>query len=184
LGNLRCLVINDASRAHSAGDLIANADHEQLERLAPEFGFELDEIPVDYNGLLVDTGDQDVLVDAGFGGPASNLLQELGSLGCGPGTIGIIVITHSDMDHDGGILDDKDQLSFANARHVTAQEAWEHWASVENRSRLATVNNGPEHKDGVCLGDLLQDRRATLPCRARKGIPSRLPVDTRRWPSM
>jgi glyoxylase-like metal-dependent hydrolase (beta-lactamase superfamily II) len=146
LGDFRCFVINDASRAHAADDLIVNANHEQLEGLALEFGFELDEIPVDYNVLLVDTGDQNVLVDAGFGGPISKLLRGLESLGYHPGSIGTVVITHSDMDHVGGILDDKDQLAFADARYVMSKEAWEHWASAVNRSRLAALNNWLEEK--------------------------------------
>jgi len=67
LGDFRCFVLNDSSNAHTAEALIANVNRERLERVALELGFEPDEISVDNNCLLVDTGDRKVLVDAGYG---------------------------------------------------------------------------------------------------------------------
>jgi glyoxylase-like metal-dependent hydrolase (beta-lactamase superfamily II) len=145
-GDFRCQVIHDASRAHAADELVVNAEQAQLERIALEFDLDLDRIPVDYNVLLINTGDQKVLADAGFGGPDSQLRPGLESLGIDPGDIGTIVITHSDWDHIGGILKDRDQRAFPQARYVMLLQAWQHWASVDSRSRLASINAWPEEK--------------------------------------
>jgi glyoxylase-like metal-dependent hydrolase (beta-lactamase superfamily II) len=145
-GDFRCWVISDTSRAHAAGELVVNAQQAQLERVALELNLELDRIHVDYSVLLVNTADQNVLVDAGFGGPDTQLRPGLESLGIDPGDIGTIVITHSDWDHIGGILDDPEHRAFPRARYVMLQRAWQHWASADSRSRLASINAWPEEK--------------------------------------
>jgi glyoxylase-like metal-dependent hydrolase (beta-lactamase superfamily II) len=145
-GDLRCSVMHDASLAHTAGELVVNAEHAHLERVAPEFDLELDRILVDYNVLLINTADQSVLVDAGYGGPDSQLRLGLESLGIDPGDIGTIVITHSDWDHIGGILDDQERRAFPQARYVMLQKAWQYWASADSRSKLAGINAWPEEK--------------------------------------
>lgn len=145
-GDLRCSVIHDASCAHTAGELVVNAEYAQLEWVALESDLELDRILVDYNVLLVNTADQNVLVDAGFGGSNSQLRPGLESLGIDPGDIGTIVITHSDWDHIGGILDDQERRAFPQAHYVMLQRAWQHWASADSRSALASISNWPEEK--------------------------------------
>ena len=67
-------------------------------------------------------------------------------MGIDSGDIGTIVITHSEGDHIGGILDDQEHIAFPRARYVMLQRAWQHWASAESRSRLASINAWPEEK--------------------------------------
>jgi hypothetical protein len=88
LGDLTCSVIEDASRTFAIDALLANVDHEQLVQVALDFELELDKIPVDYKCLLVNVGDQYVLIDAGYGDRLDyahgNLHQGLASLGLTP----------------------------------------------------------------------------------------------------
>ncbi len=124
LGNFECFIINDHSSTNTAYQLIVNANQELLERVASEIDLNPDKIPVDYNCLLVNTGDQNVLIDTGFGRRFEGLLHPgLKFLGFDPGDIDVIIITHSDYDHIGGILDKEGQPAFPNAHYFISEDA-------------------------------------------------------------
>jgi hypothetical protein len=65
LGGLECVVINDFPSVYPLGDLVLNAEEERLEEAARALDLGQGEVAVDYDCLLVRTGDRDVLVDAG-----------------------------------------------------------------------------------------------------------------------
>ena len=146
LGEYQGFVIHDASSVHSADELVANPDYEELGKFTQEYSFELDEIPVDYNNLLIKVGNQNILVDTGIPRPMGKLSLGLGELGIGPGEINMVIITHADRDHIGGILDEEGDLSFPNARYVMLKDAWQYWSSGEKRAQLATLNKWTEEK--------------------------------------
>lgn len=139
-----CFVLNDFSNTHTADELIVNPNIEELEQLSQEFSFTLDKIPVDYNNLLIKTGDQLVLVDTGIPRPMGNLFPALEELGHNPEDIDLIVITHSDMDHIGGILDEQGGISFPNASYIILKDVWQYWTSEETRAELESLNKWPE----------------------------------------
>jgi glyoxylase-like metal-dependent hydrolase (beta-lactamase superfamily II) len=62
-------------------------------------------------------------------GVQGSLLENLASMGLGPGDIGRLVITHADGDHIAGILDRSGQPAFPQARYVLWQVAWDYWFS-------------------------------------------------------
>jgi glyoxylase-like metal-dependent hydrolase (beta-lactamase superfamily II) len=147
LSDLQCSVISDFERVQSADELIPNADQEQLEQVALEFDLDLDKITLGYNCLLINTGEQTILVDAGFGElTQGNLHQGLEALGYSPGDIDVIILTHSDYDHIGGVLDEEGQAVFPNARYFVLKDAWDFWSSPEKRSELKALNDWPEEK--------------------------------------
>ena len=146
IGKHEGFVLNDYSGAHTADELIANPSIEELEQLTQEFSFELNKIPVDYNNLLIKAGNQHVLVDAGIPRPAGNLFLGLEEIRIDPGEIDTIVITHSDMDHIGGILDTEGKISFPNARFIVMEDTWQYWTSEESRAELARLNNWAKEK--------------------------------------
>ena len=69
IGEYQGFVLFDYFYAHSAEELGANPTAEELEEIAHEYAFTLDEIPVGYNNLLLRACDQYILVDAGIRRP-------------------------------------------------------------------------------------------------------------------
>jgi glyoxylase-like metal-dependent hydrolase (beta-lactamase superfamily II) len=146
LGDFQCSVINDGFRAWTSDALICGEKtQEQLVRVALEFELDLEAIPVPDNSLMVNTGDQNVLIDVGSckrpwpGLKEGNTLHNLKSLGFNPDDIDAIIITHSDNDHIGGILDKEGQLEFPNARYYLSANSWRYWSSSEGRSQMAEL---------------------------------------------
>ncbi len=157
LGSFECIAIRDYHTQYPTGVLTTDVPEEQLIQALREHGFPTDSWHVDYNCLFVHTGEQRVLIDAGWGRDAhqnqGKLLEGLQAEGITPEDIDILVITHRDIDHIGGIIDAKDQPVFKNARHIVWRGTWDSWNTFD------WANVSP---DGVPFDNkarqLLQDR--------------------------
>ena len=141
LGSLQGAVLYDFSQPHTPGELIRDPDLGALSKIQVDYNFSLDAIPVGYNNLLLRTGEHTVLVDAGIRQPFGNLVAGLKSLGIGTDEVDTLVITHSDRDHIGGILDEEGQIVFTHAAYILLSDSWEDWSSDEGRSELTRLNN-------------------------------------------
>jgi glyoxylase-like metal-dependent hydrolase (beta-lactamase superfamily II) len=125
---------------------------EQLSQPALDFELDPDRIPISVNCLLVRTGDRNVLIDAGLGKrphPRENegkLLQTLGSAGLTAGEIDDVIITHSDRDHIGGLLDEEGEPVFPNATYTLSANSWSYWSTEEGRSKIAALHGWPEER--------------------------------------
>ncbi|OIR05206.1 putative quorum-quenching lactonase YtnP [mine drainage metagenome] len=96
-----------------------------------------------FNVLLVRTGRQNILIDAGFARnavPAAfNVADNLASLGLEPGDIDSVILTHAHGDHMGGLLDDAGKPVFTRAQHFCSAEEIDFWTSPKpdfSKSRL------------------------------------------------
>jgi len=90
--------------------------------------------------LLIDTGEDKILVDSGADEwipGAGNLVHAMGEIGIQPGEITHVIITHAHPTNIGGVLDHQGRLVFANASFVMAREEWEFWFSASARDRVA-----------------------------------------------
>jgi glyoxylase-like metal-dependent hydrolase (beta-lactamase superfamily II) len=86
-------------------------------------GYSPEKLELGYNYMLIETGECRVLIDSGSGN--DNLLQNMRAAGIEPGDIDIMVITHADSDHIGGLFDSCGQIVFMNAQHLILREAWD-----------------------------------------------------------
>lgn len=103
-------------------DLLA-ANHLPLKRF---------ELP--YSPVLVNTGAQLVLFDAGNGStrrPDSGYLPEgLKAAGYSPDQVDVVVITHCHPDHIGGLME-SGAPAFPNARYICGSQEYDFWSQKE-----------------------------------------------------
>ncbi len=107
--------------------------------------------PIQTNVVLVKTGNDIVLIDAGSGPnfqPTAGKLQEnLEAAGIAPDKITKVVFTHAHADHLWGVLDDFDDAGrFPNASYVISAQEWDFWTDPR------TAETVPDWLKGMALG--------------------------------
>jgi len=103
-----------------------------------------------FTPTVVNTGSQLVLFDTGLNGPA--MTEALASAGYTPDQIDIVVLTHMHGDHIGGMMTDG-AATFPNARYVTGQAEFDHWAAAGNEGFDANVRRMAEMMTFIGDGD-------------------------------
>ena len=83
-----------------------------------------------FTPTLVRTGSEIVLFDAGLS--AAGTTAALEAAGVTADEVDVVVITHMHGDHVGGFTDEAGNVTFANARYVTGQVEYDHWAAAGN----------------------------------------------------
>ena len=146
LARFDCVSINDGAFNYPLESLFANVPREQVEGALSRQHLPIDRVTTPYTCLFVDTGEHRVMIDTGAGSlgvdaakvfpnvdhsttETGKLLGHLREVGIEPASIDTVIITHAHPDHIGGTLDLDDQLVFANARYVVAQDEWAFWMS-------------------------------------------------------
>ena len=128
LGHFDCAVVADGSRPDTITETFPTVAAEDVSTAMRAIGYDSDEITVGFNLLTIDTGEKRVLVDTGFG--RGLLLANLAKLDLKPEDIDLIIITHGDGDHIGGIS------QFPNAQFVLWQGAWDLWTDEAARGEM------------------------------------------------
>ena len=110
--------------------LAINAPPGELAQALAEVGQAPDAYTGTMNILLIDSGDELVLVDTGAGAfaPTSGqLLSALQAEGITPNDIDVVLFTHLHVDHFGGATNAEGTPVFANARYLINRAEYEFW---------------------------------------------------------
>jgi glyoxylase-like metal-dependent hydrolase (beta-lactamase superfamily II) len=79
--------------------------------------------------LFMRTGEHNILIDAGEGKgiqPTSgHLIENLKAAGINPADVDMVILTHSHLDHVGGLVDENGQPAYPNARYIMYQKEWD-----------------------------------------------------------
>ena len=101
-----------------------------------------------FTPTLVNTGNEVVLFDTGLNAAAT--VGALEGAGYTADQVDIVVLTHMHGDHIGGLMNEGSP-TFANARYVTGQAEFDHWAGAENEGFEANVR--PLAENMTFIGD-------------------------------
>lgn len=130
------LLAGTASRENPQSMFGANVSEEVFAEVSEEAFLSTDEANFFFTPVIVNTGSELILFDTGLN--ADGTLGALAEAGYAADQVDTVVITHMHGDHIGG-LQNGSGATFANARYVTAQAEWDHWASAENDGFEASV---------------------------------------------
>ena len=104
-----------------------------------------------FTPTVVQTGAEVVLFDAGLS--ADGTIAALNAAGIEAEDVTIVVLTHMHGDHIGGLTDDAGTATFPNARYVTGQVEFDHWAGQENERFEGKVRPFAENMTFIGDGD-------------------------------
>src|SRR6266478_6464958 len=147
IGDFQATVISDGYGELPVGPVFATNVSEV--ELAPVLNanFMQPMVQVTNNVLVVDTGEERILVDTGFGekiGPSfgsfPGLEANLRRAGIGPESIDLVVISHCHLDHIGGLVTKSGALAFPKAQFVFVDTEWNYWTGSRYES---DVNSSP-----------------------------------------
>ena len=144
VGTFECIVVSDGSFAypHPAQIFFVNAPRERLEQVLREHNInpeQWEQHVTPYLCLVINTGQNLVLVDTGAGGlspTAGKLISNLRAEGIAPEDIDTVILTHGHPDHIGGNIDSKGEPAFPNARYVMWKDEWDFWTSEPTLAEL------------------------------------------------
>jgi glyoxylase-like metal-dependent hydrolase (beta-lactamase superfamily II) len=135
LGNFNLISISDGILNAPAALFAGDATPEKLKEVLQQ-GFQGETLAVDCNVLLVDTGENKVLIDTGSGllngATVGKLIENLQQVQIQPSDITAVILTHAHGDHVGG-LNGKSGLTFPKASYFISKQEWNFWtqASVD-----------------------------------------------------
>jgi glyoxylase-like metal-dependent hydrolase (beta-lactamase superfamily II) len=93
----------------------------------------------DANVLLIKTGQHEILIETGVGcdlvSPPGQLLNRLQAADTTPTAIDMVILSHADFDHIGGVTDESGKTAFPNARYFILREELNFWSSKPERLR-------------------------------------------------
>ncbi|NVO16016.1 MAG: MBL fold metallo-hydrolase [Rhodoplanes sp.] len=177
LGAFELTVVSDGPLALGApkDDILIGLSGEAFTKALADNYLPTDDVQLEQNVLVVNTGDRLVLFDTGIGslkvmGPNSGrLLANLAAAGIAPADIDAVVLTHAHPDHCFGLVTDDGVRVFPNAGLHLAQADLDFWTDegklgndalkwmVEGarkhlrpyRDRIAFVRDGAEVLPGI-----------------------------------
>jgi glyoxylase-like metal-dependent hydrolase (beta-lactamase superfamily II) len=164
------LSLGDPSKA------ILGASAEELGKLLADNFLPKDNLALEQNALVINTGERVVLFDTGTGGPSvfgpstGRLLVNFKSAGIEARDVEAVVLTHAHPDHCWGLVSADGGRTFPNAQISMSQADFDFWTDeakaslgdmmkmmidgtrrnlLPNRDRIVFIKNGQEFLPGI-----------------------------------
>jgi glyoxylase-like metal-dependent hydrolase (beta-lactamase superfamily II) len=122
------------------------------------------------NCLLINFGDQKILIDTGCGNifqsTAGKLAGNMEAEGIKRTDIDRIIFTHGHIDHVGGSFDSHGKCLFPNARFITSGREWKYWETQPGNNELQNMFFSAARKNLLPIRDrfdLVKDNVEVLP---------------------
>ena len=106
---------------------------EEVKKMLSDHFLSPDNVVLEQNSPIVNTGDKLILFDTGMGtskafGPTTGRQQKsMMEAGIKPGDIDAVVFSHAHIDHIGGIVGEDGKPLFPNAQYYIAQSDFDYW---------------------------------------------------------
>jgi glyoxylase-like metal-dependent hydrolase (beta-lactamase superfamily II) len=158
LGAFELSVLRDSGLVYSNYGAIfgLNAGPAAVTKVLGEAGAPTNEVYFDVDALLIRMPDHLVLIDTGYGPANRGVLQKsLALVGFSPRDITDILISHSHLDHVGGLVDAKGQSAFSNATIRMSASEWAFMRATTNaavpviQAQVKTFEAGHEILPGI-----------------------------------
>ena len=177
LGAIEATVVSDGPlpMGEPKPDVFIGLSKDEFGKALADNFLPTDNVVLEQNALVVNTGDRVALFDTGMGtskmlGPdTGRLIANLKAAGIAAGDIDAVVLTHAHPDHCFGLMTDAGARLFPNAQIYMAQADLEFWTDegklsndmlkgfvagarqqlLPNRDRMVFVKDGEEFLPGV-----------------------------------
>lgn len=140
IGAIEATVVSDGPLDLGAPqpELFKGVTKEEFGKALTDNFLPTDNVRLEQNALVLNTGDKLVMIDTGSGfqkmmGPnTGKLLANLKAAGIDPKDIDAVAITHAHPDHCWGLLDESGAKNFPNAQVYMSEEDFKFWTDTAN----------------------------------------------------
>ena len=175
LGNFEGTIVSDGTLplGKPEDNFVGLTKPEMGKQLTDNF-LPLENVVLEQNALVINTGDRLVLFDTGMGGlklfgpTTGKLLSSIKQAGIDPKDIDAVVMSHAHIDHCGGCMADNGTRNFPNAQYYIAQADYDYWTDAQkvgpdlkvfyetatknlppNKDRMVFIKDGQEFLPGI-----------------------------------
>ncbi|MBK8503991.1 MAG: MBL fold metallo-hydrolase [Saprospiraceae bacterium] len=142
LGAFKCTIIRDMMFTYQGEHYFSNVDPSEVSSALEQYNQTPEKIPSPFVSMLIELGDQKILIDTGIGYMTQPMefqgnsiqfkgrtIEHLQALSLTPDKISHLIITHCHPDHIGGVCDENAQPFFHNAKHMIHQDEYKFWTT-------------------------------------------------------
>jgi glyoxylase-like metal-dependent hydrolase (beta-lactamase superfamily II) len=173
IGSIEATVVSDGPLPIGPASRTFRGPNEaELGKMFADHFLPTDNVVLDQNALVINTGDRLVLFDTGMSSvkrpntQTGRLLTSLKQAGIDPADIDAVVLTHPHIDHSGGMVADDGSRNFPNAQVYLTEVDFDFWmddkrlgTSAEGSARTARKNL-PPYRDRIVF---IKDGQEILP---------------------